>query len=241
MMGVTATRQDKMKFLYDAPCVNNCIERAPIFLHDPATSDVRKITSGGKYYKNVRHEYASMVMTPTSARFRFSDSLAFTRSLGDFHLHAYGLTFEPDIMEVDLATAFHRHLGQKYIHENDDSTSSPSVSSETVLVLASDGVWDVWQYHDVACFFLAEKHITATANTMTATTAVAAAIEEEPEEHNAQDDDHDDNHASRSGHKAAERVRQFMDANLRKAHELFGEQADNMTLIACFVNATAAS
>lgn len=40
------------------------------------------------YYKNVRKEWASLVSTPASARFQ--DALAFTRSLGDLHLHTYG-------------------------------------------------------------------------------------------------------------------------------------------------------
>ncbi|CAN0308433.1 unnamed protein product, partial [Hapterophycus canaliculatus] len=37
-----------------------------------------------RYYKNVRKEWASLVATPLSARFQ--DALAFTRSIGDFHL-----------------------------------------------------------------------------------------------------------------------------------------------------------
>jgi hypothetical protein len=40
------------------------------------------------YYKNVRKEWASLVSTPVTAKFQ--DALAFTRSLGDLHLHTYG-------------------------------------------------------------------------------------------------------------------------------------------------------
>ena len=40
------------------------------------------------YYKNVRKEWASLVSTPPYARFQ--DALAFTRSIGDLHLHTYG-------------------------------------------------------------------------------------------------------------------------------------------------------
>lgn len=40
------------------------------------------------YYKNVRKEWASLVSTPPYAQFQ--DALAFTRSLGDLHLHTYG-------------------------------------------------------------------------------------------------------------------------------------------------------
>ena len=42
-----------------------------------------------RYYKNVRKEWASLVATPTSARFQ--DALAFTRSIGDFHLQVQQL------------------------------------------------------------------------------------------------------------------------------------------------------
>lgn len=40
------------------------------------------------YYKNVRREWASLVAAPPTAKFQ--DALAFTRSIGDFHLHIYG-------------------------------------------------------------------------------------------------------------------------------------------------------
>ncbi len=43
------------------------------------------------YYKNVRKEWASLVSTPPYAQFQ--DALAFTRSLGDLHLHTYGIIF----------------------------------------------------------------------------------------------------------------------------------------------------
>lgn len=52
------------------------------------------------YYKNVRKEWASLVSTPASARFQ--DALAFTRSLGDLHLHTYGTTKETDIQKQGI-------------------------------------------------------------------------------------------------------------------------------------------
>jgi hypothetical protein len=39
----------------------------------------------------VRAEFASLVTTPDTAE--FMDGLAFTRSIGDFHLQAYGITW----------------------------------------------------------------------------------------------------------------------------------------------------
>jgi len=49
-----------------------------------------------RYYKNVRKEWASLVSTPPTAKFQ--DALAFTRSLGDFHLHTYGIQTLNDML-----------------------------------------------------------------------------------------------------------------------------------------------
>jgi serine/threonine protein phosphatase PrpC len=73
-----------------------------------------------------------MIYTPSGARFQ--DGLAFTRSIGDLHLHTYGVTHFPEIHSVDLAKIFGRQ-----------TTESP-----ICLVLATDGVWDAWKYDDVA-------------------------------------------------------------------------------------------
>uniref|UniRef100_A0A6C0DAM4 PPM-type phosphatase domain-containing protein n=1 Tax=viral metagenome TaxID=1070528 RepID=A0A6C0DAM4_9ZZZZ len=98
-----------MKFEYDK-------NFEPIFAND---SDGNVVVSGkkGAYYKNVSHEFGSLVSGPNDT------SLAFTRSSGDFFLHEYGLTCEPDIFEIDIK----------------------SIMSQTNLVIgviASDGVWD---------------------------------------------------------------------------------------------------
>ncbi len=58
------------------------------------------------YYKNVRKEWASLVSTPPYARFQ--DALAFTRSLGDLHLHTYGVTHLPEVQRIDLGPIFQR-------------------------------------------------------------------------------------------------------------------------------------
>jgi hypothetical protein len=58
----------------------------PVFELDGSGNPV--VTNRGSYYKNVRREWASLVAAPPSAKFQ--DALAFTRSIGDFHLHIYG-------------------------------------------------------------------------------------------------------------------------------------------------------
>ena len=56
-------------------------------------------------------------------------SLAMTRSIGDFYHQRYGVTWEPEVCLTDVASACEEHG-----------------SSSLVLVVASDGVWDHWPF-----------------------------------------------------------------------------------------------
>lgn len=97
------------------------------------------ITEKGTYHKNVRKEFASLVSTPLHSR--FADSLAFTRTLGDLNLQPYGVTFLPEIQHIDLRPI--------------------QVNNKLCIVLASDGVWDNWEYKDVCEFVMHESCINA--------------------------------------------------------------------------------
>ena len=57
-------------------------------------------------------------------------SLAMTRSIGDFYMHTFGVTWKPEVISVDLA---------EQCAELENLT----------LILASDGIWDLWEYEDV--------------------------------------------------------------------------------------------
>lgn len=116
-----------------------------------------EVTNAGKYYKNVRKEWASLVSTPTKARFQ--DALAFTRSLGDLHLSSYGVTHLPEVHQVDLASIFalqsqHVAAAAAAASTSGDATSSSSPLPVLCLVIATDGVWDNWLYEDVTKFVL---------------------------------------------------------------------------------------
>lgn len=74
--------------VYDSS-TNDKTRCAPVFERDAAGKAC--VTNKGSYYKNVRKEWASLVSTPPYAQFQ--DALAFTRSLGDLHLHTYGGLF----------------------------------------------------------------------------------------------------------------------------------------------------
>jgi hypothetical protein len=141
------SRQPALKIVYDAQ-LSDKHSCPPVFeLNHEGTP---KVTNRGKYYKNVRREWASLVATPTSARFQ--DALAFTRSMGDLHLHLYGVTHLPEVHELDLARAFNC-----VAPEGAATNGTPLIS----VVLASDGVWDNWMYSDVAKFVMDPSCINA--------------------------------------------------------------------------------
>lgn len=57
--------------------------------------------------------------------------ITMTRSLGDFFAHEYGVTYEPEINVLQLPSLKQRGLRSPY------------------LLLASDGVWDLWNFDEV--------------------------------------------------------------------------------------------
>ncbi|OQR95986.1 hypothetical protein ACHHYP_17389 [Achlya hypogyna] len=106
------------------------LERRPVFVVQ--NRDIHRAAEGS-YYKNIRQEWASLCCTPAKAKYH--ESLAFTRSLGDFYMHHYGLTHEPDIFQVDLDRLNH-------------SGCTPAFN----VIVASDGIWDSWKYGEAAAF-----------------------------------------------------------------------------------------
>lgn len=131
-------RLPSLMVVYDSP-TSNKLKCSPVF--DLDFTGKPRVTGKGRYYKNVRKEWASLVATPLSARFQ--DALAFTRSVGDFHLQTYGVSHVPDVMSLDLQHIFHQEQGGEVPEK-----------MLVCLVAASDGVWDNWLYADVSAFFL---------------------------------------------------------------------------------------
>ena len=120
-----------LRFVYDSLnySKSNCHD---VFEHLDASGVRMRISGRGEYYKNVRQEWATLVCTPSSAKFQ--DALAFTRSLGDFHLQTYGVSHVPEVTCVDLHDLF---------REDGADDDEP-----LVILLASDGVWDNWRFAD---------------------------------------------------------------------------------------------
>lgn len=133
--------------LYDAPSQDK--SKCPQ-VFDVSKTGVPTVTGKGRYYKNVRQEWASLVSTPSGARFQ--DALAFTRSLGDFHLHAYGVCHLPEIQVIDVMEILKQLTALNSQTEN---------KSYLCIVLSSDGVWDNFVYSDVTRFVMDSTCINA--------------------------------------------------------------------------------
>ncbi|KAG1692384.1 hypothetical protein DVH05_025552 [Phytophthora capsici] len=179
----------------------------------------------GDYYKNVRDEWATLVATPFDSM--FPDALAFTRSLGDFHMHSYGVSCEPTVTELSLDRVIARDLAhssqskdnQDNNHntttvedDDEDRTSYASNNSEDPselsisLLVASDGVWDNWKYRELRSF-LSDSNRNKSLYL-----------------HSQVKEDHSPVDAI---------VSTLMNANSQRASSYFGDQADNMTAVLC--------
>eukprot|EP00598_Pedospumella_elongata_P005775 CAMPEP_0184983138 /NCGR_PEP_ID=MMETSP1098-20130426/12470_1 /TAXON_ID=89044 /ORGANISM="Spumella elongata, Strain CCAP 955/1" /LENGTH=502 /DNA_ID=CAMNT_0027506943 /DNA_START=56 /DNA_END=1564 /DNA_ORIENTATION=+ len=100
---------------------------APCFERDSAGKPC--VTNKGSYYKNVRKEWASLVSTPPYAQFQ--DALAFTRSLGDLHLHTYGVTHLPEVQRLDMNAAFQQLHTLRAVKKQQAVASSSSANAAT--------------------------------------------------------------------------------------------------------------
>ena len=83
--------------------------------------------------KNARGDLPAILLTPDEDP-DFGEiepqSLAMTRSIGDFYMQTFGVSWKPEVISIDL-----EEVGAKLEH--------------LTLILASDGIWDLWEYEDV--------------------------------------------------------------------------------------------
>ena len=96
----SAAHSPELLFVYDT-LSSSKVACPAIFAVDGCSGAASK-TERGAYYKNVRCEWATLVATPPHAPYQ--DALAFTRSLGDFHLQTYGVSHTPEIWWMDIAS-----------------------------------------------------------------------------------------------------------------------------------------
>lgn len=168
----------------------------------------------GDYFKNVRDEWATMVTTPVEAP--YPEALAFTRSLGDFNLHSYGVSEEPTVNVV--------HLQDLLTQQADRFRDEASQCTELFLVVASDGVWDNWRYEELV-HFLVNKNSEQDA----VEGLMGIFLPLSPQQQGACEANSDPADKLPIDRLAS----MLMDANIERAERIFGEQADNMTAIVC--------
>jgi len=208
--------------VYDSPThdKSQCYAIFP----NPTFTEPLVPSNRGSYYKNVRREWASLVATPKTAKFQ--DALAFTRSLGDLHLHTYGVTHLPEIQRIDLSEIFQVlssaskakfsavNNGSEDVQLIAPSSSSailpgyvgnlPELAASTIcLVLATDGVWDNWLYEDIERFMFDDSCLNATTGSADGAQRIATS---------------------------------FMKRNSMFSKKNFGNQADNATGIVMYLS-----
>jgi len=151
MRGASGT---SVKFIYDCPD----FEEFNIFREDPhgnAQLDLdaqRLADEHGVMFKNSRDDRFTQVVIPEETvdlaalpgmpgsagdaqrTVVEEQTITMTRSLGDFYPHRHGLTWEPELRAVPFSDVRQRSLS-------------------SFLLLASDGVWDIFDFDEV-CEFL---------------------------------------------------------------------------------------
>ncbi|KAG7400396.1 hypothetical protein PHYBOEH_005984 [Phytophthora boehmeriae] len=194
-----------LRFVYDSSEPHS--SRLPIF--SMSNKGELHRNPSGDYFKNVRDEWATLVSTPFTAL--FPDALAFTRSLGDFHMHTYGVSCSPTVTELSLERiVFRDDDNQVYdaMDGNNDAGGDEQLEEATtfMLLVASDGVWDNWTYRDLWSF-LCQSH---NRQSLQKDSTLSGAQESVPIDAMASS---------------------LLTENSQRARNSFGDQADNMTAV----------
>lgn len=233
--------EPELRFLFDSS--DPRAKRKSIFRVDSESGELTQ-SEKGDYLKNVRDEWATLVATPLESP--FPDSLAFTRSLGDFHMHAYGVSCEPSVCELSLeriaqrALFGGRHSNQDHEDEDDamtsdDNNSEPGSSGfgchldedekhsalEFMLVAASDGVWDNWKFDELFQFLNASDEKRARRRSSSGGSSSSAKRDSVAAD------------TAADGYAVDNAVAALLKANLKRAQSIFGDDSDNMTAVLC--------
>ena len=115
------------------------------------------------YYKNVKKDPATYVSVPFNND--YPDAVAFTRSIGDFNITAYGVSEKPEIHSIDMNAIF---MNEREIRLKEDELLTDGGSEYAIpifcLVLATDGYWDNWT-NEIAGKFIMDPSCLRAINT----------------------------------------------------------------------------
>ncbi|TMW65938.1 hypothetical protein Poli38472_003703 [Pythium oligandrum] len=194
----------QLQFLYDS----SNLDHHQFSIFETTPGGVLQRNPRGAYFKNVRDEWATIVTTPADAP--FPDSLAFTRSLGDFHMHAYGVCDKPTVRVVSLEDAIKRSTTNQ-----SDAGLDICPPVEFFLTVASDGIWDNWKYDGLLKFVFQHEKPDGPSRPDLWALMTMPAREEDLSHH----------------HAIHELTESLLSNTLTRAEHFFGDQADNMTVI----------
>lgn len=126
-----------------------------------------------------------------------------------------GVTHLPEVQSIDLNVVFD---SLNNVNAYDDPTNPPTVA----VVLASDGIWDNWDYKDVTSFIVDPELRKNSAKRSS----------EGKSSSNDDDDNDDDPHLGHTRHLSHSLIR----TNAEYASRNFGNQADNATGIVLLIH-----
>jgi len=108
------------------------------------------------YYKNIKKDMATYVSVPFNND--YPDAVAFTRSIGDFNITAYGVSENPEIHSIDMNAVF---MNDRVMRLEEGEGGEPPIFC---LVLATDGYWDNWT-NEIAGKFIMDPSCLRAINT----------------------------------------------------------------------------
>lgn len=151
-------RGELVRFVYDVPELVYDGEAPPIFRRrlgagptggwelDPASQ--QQTLNLDTPPKNVRGDLPTILLSPSSDTaypgLELPLTLAMTRAIGDFYMHTFGVTWQPEVKIWDLSSLLRNGLPLA-----DGAQGTAFALEHITLVLASDGLWDLYANEDV--------------------------------------------------------------------------------------------
>lgn len=181
--------------------------------------------------KNQRGDLPTVLLTPeTDGKFPglvLPLKIAMTRAIGDFYLQTVGLTWRPEVRTWDLpsllATGF--SPGGSPPLRGD----GPGPLREMRLILASDGLWDLFEDHRQVFEGIAPPPPLSAAATKTKPTTTSSTPPVQRLDFDAVMEEEADRAACRDVAKA------FFERAIKRSVEMFDDTADNMTGIVVYL------
>ena len=139
---------DSRSIAFDLKCLNggkSLIEEQLTIDHKPeAKEEMERISNKNGDVFRVCDDLGNYGPYRVFQKGTYYPGLAMSRSIGDFNYSEIGISCDPDI-------SLHSYFkGDKKILYN----KQPNIEYAKIFILASDGIWDVWQINEINQFLL---------------------------------------------------------------------------------------